>query len=403
MTRNESVDCIRRVLREQSGRYSDTDLSCYAERLGDDPILLALFGRLLRECPDSNPLELSQDVIGHLIDRSIGELTLQRGLTRNEYLSAVDCASEEMLRRKVLYPQWKLIQGWFQAQPRIIEALNHLAVQGHICRLADRSGMERFEFRHDRILEYFLSLAASRFLEHGEAVRECINDPFLVGILGRSIARPDTSHSSLEWVRANMPVALVAALPYLPMGCSAHSERIVSLARDWLTSANQPGLQSMLYDARSFLVGTHSGHVLEATVGSDSDFFVALARLRNGDALAGINALSRHRWFPPSGTRRSARVSDLGRDALSSIAAHPRPRGGPSFRYPAGRPARRRPSARRLLRRPQLGRRRKERMGESTRQKPDASCRAMGWASLRRQRSGIGFGPAIRCPPAHFR
>ena len=308
-----------------------------------------------------------------------------------------------MLRRKVLYPEWKLLQIWFEAKPRTIEALSHLAVQGHVCRHAERPGMDRFEFRHDRILEHLLSLAAFRLLENGEADREVINDPFFVGILGQSIVRPDTNHSSLEWVGANMPVALFASLPYLSPGRSAHSERIVSLARDWLGSADRSGLQSMFYDARSFLVATHSCHVLEATVQADADFLVALARLRNGDALAGVNAVLRDECYPPSARdvefglvisqalhhHRSKLILDVG--AVLRADALP-----DKFRSGAA-------CARGLLRRPKAGRGRKDRMAEDMRQNPDASCRAMGWASLRRRRSGIGVGPDVRSAPARFR
>jgi len=299
MSRDESVACIRAALGSASNRFTDPDLGTYAERMGDDPILLALFGRLLREMPDANPLVFSADVIGQFVDKSIGELAVARGVAPIEYLSALEALSEELIRHKILYPQWSTLQDWHQEDPRTLDALSQLARQGHVCRI---TATGRFEFRHDRLLEHFLSGAAARLLAAGGHDRDLLNDPFYVAIIGRAIARGGVgvNPGAVTWVSTNQPVGLIAALPYLPSDGSEEARLVVTAASAWLKAAGGPGTRTMFDDARSLLLTTDAPYVLQATEEKEEDLFINQARLRNGDAVAGINAVLQYPEFSPS-------------------------------------------------------------------------------------------------------
>jgi len=297
MSRDESVACIRAALGPASYRFSDPDLGMYAERMGDDPILLALFGRLLKETPDANPLVFSADVIGQFVQKSIGELAVDRGVATIDYLSALETLAEEMIRHKILYPQWSALQEWLRGSPRTLEALSQAAQQGHLCRI---TATGRFEFRHDRLLEYFLAGAASKLLAAGEHDRDQLNDPYFVGIIGRAITRGRVTPEAVDWVSSNQPVGLIAALSYLPSAGSAEAGRVMALAAARLDGADRPGTRTRFDDARSLLLATDAPYVLQATEGSEDDLFIAQARLRNGDAVAGVNTMLMHPRFCPS-------------------------------------------------------------------------------------------------------
>lgn len=296
MNRSEAVACIRAAMGDQATRFTQAELEGFAERLHDDPIMLALFGNLLRNDPGTNPIALSEDVIGRLVEKSVGELAVDCEFTLTDYLTALTRISMEMIGRKVLYPRWRDVQIWFHAEPRVQYELGQLVAQGHVCRLTDRDGMKHFEFRHDRILEHHLAIAAAEMLT--EQADDCIKvtDPFFIPYVGRAIARSVLPKSVLGWISKTMPHGFVAAVPYLPTASSAYGDEVVAKARDWLMQA-QAVPESVYFDALRTLAGTHSPHVLEVTDGVPEHIRLLEARLRNGDAVAGAKALS-PRFYP---------------------------------------------------------------------------------------------------------
>ena len=69
-----------------------------------------------------------------------------------------------MIRKKSLRPRLEDITAWFRERSQVLDAILQMAAQGHLCRISESSGQSRFEFRHDRFLEYQLSMAAFQML-----------------------------------------------------------------------------------------------------------------------------------------------------------------------------------------------------------------------------------------------
>jgi hypothetical protein len=134
MERVEAVACLRLTMGGRAVACSDAELEVFAERLHDDPILLGLFGRLLRADSSANPLTVSENVIGHVVEQAIGELAAASRCLTADYSGSLRRLSVEMIRRKALRPQWPEVEGWFQADPVTRTRLSELAAQGHICR-----------------------------------------------------------------------------------------------------------------------------------------------------------------------------------------------------------------------------------------------------------------------------
>lgn len=296
MTRPEAVACLKAALRGQPGAHTDTELAGFAERLHDDPILLGLFGRLLTADPSANPLAVCDNVIGKVVEQAVGELAAAKQTLAADYTTALDRLTEEMIRRRSLHPRWAEVEGWFGSQPALRDRLAQLAAQGHVCRLAETVGPPRFEFRHDRILEYHLSQAAARMLPTAGDDREAVMDPFFTPFVGRAIARSHLPGTVLDWVRQQNPPALVAAVPYLTSSASTYADEVVRLAGEWL---RQPGgsPDAMRYDAYWTLARTSSPRIHPVTEGVRGNRSVWEARLRNGDAASGALALS-GRFYP---------------------------------------------------------------------------------------------------------
>lgn len=297
MERSEAVACLKATLGAPAGAHTDAELTLFAERLHDDPILLGLFGKLLRADRAANPLTLSENVIGRMTEQAIGELVAVTHTLAADYTGALNRLCVEMIRRRTLHPRWAEVEQWLQSEPAVRSRLAELAAQGHVCRLVQVTGPPRLEFRHDRILEYHLALAAAEMLCGEASDREATLDPFFTAFAGRAMARTEIPGAVLEQFRFQNPVALVAAVPYLPTAPSANTERIVELARGWL---DQPGdsPDSMRYAALWTLARASSARVLDVTRGLRGSRLVWEARLRNGDASAGALALSRE--FSPA-------------------------------------------------------------------------------------------------------
>ena len=293
LLQSEAVKCLKTSLRECAAGYTEAELTELAEKMNRDAILLGLFGRLFRSNPESNPRILAEDVIGSFVESTVSELSQQTHTSTADYVSVLTSLAREMIRRKSLYPLWADLQEWFGAGKATFDALRHLTAQQHVCRITSGAGVQRFEFRHDRILEYYLSRATVEILQGTDADRELISDPFFIPIVGRSLGRLQPSDALLDWVMERVPVALIYATPFLS---TKTGDRVLDRACGWLAQCGT-ALESIREDALGALVETQSPHVLRITSGAPGCERVWQARFRNGDPVAGARALSL-RFFP---------------------------------------------------------------------------------------------------------
>lgn len=288
LRRAEAVACLKASLGQAATRFSQPELEDFAEHLRDDPILLSLFGRQLRSGAESNPKALSQDVIGSFVRSVLSEVSSKTHIPSADYVLALTSLAHEMIRRRSLYPPWVELCSWFSGIQSTIDAIRHVTAEQHVCRIATQEQVERFEFRHDRILEYYLCLAAAELLAGTDTARELVSDPFFVPIVGRAVARIHASDSVLEWVTKRAPVALIASIPYLS---ATEAKNVIDRAHGWLRDWPS-ALAAVQEDAFDTLVAIQSTHVLNVTRDIPGNKAVWQARLRNGDADAGSNALA---------------------------------------------------------------------------------------------------------------
>ena len=289
----EAVNCLKASLHECSAVFSESELRELATQMRNDAILLGLFGRLFRRKPESSPKVLAEDIIETFVQISVSELSQETRVPTADYVSALTLLSGEMIRRKSLYPKWAELREWFAGSTSAFDALRQMASQQHVCKIMSREGIQRFEFRHDRLLEHFLSRAAAEILQGSEIDRESLSDPFFVPIVARALGRFRPSDAAVNWVTQRLPVALIGAIPCLP---SPIDRRILDRAGTWLAECGT-ALESTRDDALATLVDIQSPNVLRVTSRALGCDRVWQARLRNGDPIAGARALC-HRFFP---------------------------------------------------------------------------------------------------------
>jgi hypothetical protein len=297
MLRDEAILCLRNRLETSPVEFSVYDLNEIAERLKDDPILLSIFARLIRDDPRADVQPLLEDTIGSFITSSLARLCLDRGTLETSYRSALLHLSRAMLLNRSLHPDWSELQEWFLRDPLSLSHLEHIAAHGHICAVVMRGTKNVFEFRHDRILEHQLSQTMAQMMGDGDIDIEKTLDPFFTQITGRALVVHQVSDRILDLTSKLLPTSFVAALSYLPFDGSFASGRLCQRAREFLTCIDTVP-NSARDDAFHMLANTDSPHVRSVTEDIDGQRDVQLARLRNGDAVAGAAALCKD--FYPS-------------------------------------------------------------------------------------------------------
>jgi len=212
--RRESLEFLRSTLAGIPSVHK-TELDSFANVLKDDPILLSLFSDTLRRSPNVNPFVIAHDVLRSWSETVIAELSEKTTIPVTEYMSALESLAAEIILRKTLYPKLADLNAWFKIAGNTVQRLLQLAEAGHVCRISSRQGVSIFEFRHDRILEFFVQGALSRMLANEAPIDAAAWDPFFTLFLGRAIAGNICSNVVLDDIVMNNPVALVAAIPYL--------------------------------------------------------------------------------------------------------------------------------------------------------------------------------------------
>jgi hypothetical protein len=289
--RKESVSYLRTVL--PSEQLTEGEAQTFAELLKDDPILLALFVDTISRAPDQNRLLLAQNVLQSWSTTVLKELSDKTFVPVSEYMSALEMVAETMIAKRVLYPEQRELAGWFAANHIVARVVGQLAEAGHICYLRSKDGVTQFQFRHDRLLEFFITAALSRIISSGPPYIPSIWDPYFAIFLGRALAVHPVSAMVLDQVQAENPVALVAAVSYFgEPGQVNYKSEVLARARAWLQGGRVQDSARWHY-ALSLLQQTLSDDVLTVTDGLPRTPEVLYGRFRNGDVEAGVSVLVR--------------------------------------------------------------------------------------------------------------
>jgi hypothetical protein len=183
----------------------------------------------------------------------------------------------------------------FAGAAEVVRLLLQLAEAGHLCHLSHRYAVPTFEFRHDRILEFFVARALSAMLANQGPVHPAAWDPFFTLFLGQAIGGHICSDEVLDEVLSNNPNALIAALPHLSNDDSKYVANIKERIRQWLEKGPSPSPHVWHY-GMSLLRETLGAGVLEVTNGVRDGPVLLQARLRNGDVKAGARVLASRFW-----------------------------------------------------------------------------------------------------------
>jgi hypothetical protein len=292
-TRPETVALLQTAPRA----FSAAEMNRYADALEDDPILVGLFVRMLRSQPEANPNELCQDAIGSFIRSSTSSMAVSQGNLAESYTSAIHDLARHMLRNRSFHPGWREVQRWLEQSASTLQRLEAIAAQGHVCQIRETADDHVLEFRHDRLLEFFVTQAIKSILDGPELDWRQAFDFFYVPFLGRCLARTEFEDKVLDRVEQNSPASLIVSLRFLRASSSGYTRKLVTRATTWLLKCRRSSAE--MRHAVQLLRETWTPFTLEVTESRKDDLSLWEARLRCGDPYAGTLSLS-HDFSPHS-------------------------------------------------------------------------------------------------------
>lgn len=315
MDEDEALRCLAASLGPRIQEFAEADQQLIVAALGHDPILIALYADSVAGRSELHPPALAHEVMGRFVQTAESEAAQSDGHLQEEYDLALAHLATRLVNQRDLYPRWEDVKQWLSADDA--QAIRELAHLGKLCRLSGQGGENRFEFRHDRILEHFLVRVLQPMLSNLESNADVLADPFYASFVGRALASSQPSDELLEWVQQYAPLALISSLRFLPSLPNDIADRIAAAATYWLESASkdQRTPPVVLFEAYRLLEGMDAPHLLSITQSLPRHRLLARARLANGEAAAGVVEFSDTRWFAPA-------VTDRGLDAVLSRAIH---------------------------------------------------------------------------------
>jgi hypothetical protein len=155
MTPEESVSAIQAVAQTAGKELSVLEAKTLAKKLGNDPILIGLFGRLMSSTDHGELESHTENVIGEFVRSAISEVAASSDarLVEADYKVALSTLSTKMLMSRNIYPSWEDVQTWFDGSP---EPLRELIAHGKLFRKQTGDRHEKLTFRHDRIRDALL-------------------------------------------------------------------------------------------------------------------------------------------------------------------------------------------------------------------------------------------------------
>jgi hypothetical protein len=315
MDDEEGCSCLTAALGSRADKLCAADQVNIVKGLAHDPILIALYADTFEEAGQVTSSALAVEVIERFVNSCTAEAAVSSVYGSVEFESALVRLASWILKERDLYPRWERVQELLSED--VVKPLRELIHLGKICRIVGRAEVGRFEFRHDRILEHFLSHALRRMFGSLDQNHDVISDPYYANYVGRALATADIDNDLMEWIKAEAPLALLTAVQFLPERFNETPPALIDAAIQWCQHAYRdsgtPG--SLIFEASRVLEETDSTHVVDITESVLDYRSVWRARLANGAVDGIINEFSDPRWFSPA-------VTDRGLDAVIQRALH---------------------------------------------------------------------------------
>jgi hypothetical protein len=302
LSETEGTAAVLACARLADRRLTKLEAKSLATRLGNEAILIGLFGSLVAGCEQGNKrVDDPGEVISRFVARSLTSAQDGSDYLQADFRAALSSLSSFMLRSRRLYPRWREVVEWLGDSPHI-DVLRVLIKQGHMCWLTEDGG-ERLVFRHDRIRDALLAESLKTLMLESDPDGDLLGEPFYAELIGRALVTMASPTSQLMKKIGDLnPLALFEAIRILGPAISADHAKIIREAKRRAdTILEEPGVHSSVMSAICWsLADTDSPVVIEITRGFPRYPIVNIARVRNGCVESGAYECIRSGHLAPS-------------------------------------------------------------------------------------------------------
>lgn len=275
-------------------------------KLGNDPILIALFSSMHKEIQNDSLDILAEDVIDKFIDHCILKVVSnEQYFLVNEYQQVLLDLSMFMIKNKNIHPTWTEIKEWLAQSDKSIDLIRILIRTEFICRL---NNQDKFVFRHDRIQNTILVKAMVQLFKMNQGVDDILAEPYYSDLIAKALLK-STDIEIIEKLKKVNILALVEALKIFGTVKKDLESIIVKEIYNWIKE--QKDMPDSLFDSICLsLIETDSPSVLEITQEFPSLPLILLARLRNGCAVSGVKycCMNQSGFVPSIGDKLRDRI-----------------------------------------------------------------------------------------------
>ncbi len=264
---------------------------------GFDPLLLDL--SLLR-LSDLQPY--TENLAGEAIKSYVSSKVQQVHKTHLWLVHSINqslvALGKQMLQHRKLNPQIQDIESWMGQGSEEYRIIVQIAAQRQLLSFDDEGNSF---FRHDRVRDYLLTLAAVDLFKDFHANQNVLTDPYYSEITGTAIAATTLNKEIIEALIQSNPLAVYLSLKYLQQAASqAKLATIVAVIEAWNTSVSMTHVpKTIIIAIANALIGFDVKNIQTITQGFPESAELQLARFRNGIWLAGVNFLSLINYFYP--------------------------------------------------------------------------------------------------------
>ncbi|WHO37818.1 hypothetical protein PMI04_014745 [Sphingobium sp. AP49] len=263
--------------------YPISKMAAYAlsTALGNDPLLIGLH--------ELGATSTADTVIADFVERSLHRCENRTGTPASELRIALVEMAKQMLQRRQLAPTWSDVSGWPSLHAQV-DALRQLFAHGEVIRLEGSAARQKVGFRHDRVRDHLLVVAAAALHDVAALDEDVVTDPYLAAVFGSLLLDRLDDRPLVDRVCAGNPLAIFHALKRTHHGTEPRSV-LMEIAAKWLAAAeNRSKYKSALRAEMAVVLMDAEGPDIIPLARSfpESTPHSRMARLRNGEIEAGI-------------------------------------------------------------------------------------------------------------------
>lgn len=200
---------------------------------GFDPLLLGLSLQLLLNIKGFSE-HIANEAIESYFSDAVRHIHNLHELPVYSINRALLSLGKAMLKSRKVDPHFEDIEKWLGWENKEFKVVSLIAAQRQLFSFDDAG---KCFFRHDRVRDYLLTMAAATLLNNFNDHEDVLGDPYFAEIIGAALATIQMQKEMVEWLIQTNPLAVYISLKYLPdEPTELHRKLVLEVIEEWSSS-----------------------------------------------------------------------------------------------------------------------------------------------------------------------